>query len=65
MTTQWLNGILGLWVLISPFIGFTASGMTANLVIVGIVVAILGFAGAIYEQNYRRQHGMEQRHVRA
>ena len=65
MTTQWLNGILGLWVLISPFVGFTPSGMTANLVIVGVVVAILGFAGALYESNYRKEHGIERRHVSA
>ena len=65
MTTQWLNGILGLWVLISPFVGFSASGMTANLVIVGVVVAILGFAGALYESNYRKEHGMEHRHMSA
>lgn len=63
MTTQWLNGILGLWVLISPFVGFTANGMTINLVIVGIVVAVLGFAGAAYEQNYRRE--IEHRHMHA
>lgn len=63
MTTQWINGILGLWVLISPFIGFTPAGMTTNLVIVGIVVAILGFAGAIYESNWRREHTLEHRHA--
>ena len=46
MWQQWVNGILGLWVLISSFVGMSASGMTTNLVIVGIVVAILGFWGA-------------------
>jgi hypothetical protein len=65
MTTQWLNGILGLWVIISPFIGFTPGGMTANLVIVGIAVALLGFGGAAYEQNYRRAHGIQHRHMGA
>ncbi len=64
MTTQWLNGILGLWVLISPFLGFTLSGMMTNLIISGIVIAILGFAGAVYESNWRREHtSMEHRHA--
>ncbi len=53
MWTQWVNGILGLWVLISPFLGFSPDGMTTNLVIVGILVAILGFAGAVQERKYR------------
>jgi len=46
MWQNWLNGILGLWILISPFFGLSESAMTTNLVIVGIVVAVLGFWSA-------------------
>ena len=46
MWQHWVNGILGLWILISPFVGLEGSSMTTNLVIVGIVVAILGFWSA-------------------
>jgi hypothetical protein len=53
MWKQWLTGILGFWVLISPFLGFDVSGMTTNLVIVGAVTAILGFWSAVDVQQYR------------
>ncbi|MCI0619584.1 SPW repeat protein [Candidatus Wolfebacteria bacterium] len=46
MWQNWVNGILGLWILISPFVGLEGSNMTTNLVIVGIVVAVLGFWSA-------------------
>lgn len=65
MATHWINGILGLWVLISPFLGFSPDGMTANLVVTGILVAVLGFAGAAYEQNYHRQQEREHRQQHA
>ena len=51
MWKNWINGILGLWLIISPFVGMSVSGMTTNLVIVGIVVAILSFAG-LYQSDY-------------
>jgi hypothetical protein len=57
--TQWLNGILGLWVLISPFVGFSPDGMTTNLVIVGLVVAILGFVGAASRETHRYESRRE------
>lgn len=43
MWQQWVNGILGLWVLLLPFIGLTD---TTTLVVTGIVIAVLGFWGA-------------------
>jgi len=46
MWKNWLNGILGLWVLISPFVGLSGGAMQTNLVIVGIVIAVLGFWSA-------------------
>ncbi|MBU6231998.1 MAG: SPW repeat protein [Patescibacteria group bacterium] len=61
MWQSWLNGVLGLWILVSPFIGIgdVSSGMTTNMVIVGIVVAILGFWAAGVETahgEHRHQH---------
>jgi hypothetical protein len=55
MWKNWVNGILGLWLILSAFIGMTASGMTANLVIIGIVVAILSFAG-LSPNSYESRH---------
>ncbi len=46
MWQQWVNAILGLWLILSAFLGFSASAQTTNLVIVGIIVAVLGFWGA-------------------
>jgi len=46
MWQQWVNGILGLWVIVVAFLGFTGSTLLWTLVITGVVVAILGFWGA-------------------
>lgn len=64
MWTQWVNGILGLWVLISPFLGFTAGGLMTNLVVSGIIIALLGFAGAMQEQA-EKTRGSEHEHRHA
>jgi len=41
---DWINGLLGIWLVIS---GFVPSLMTKwNLIIVGVLVAILGFWSA-------------------
>lgn len=46
MWQNWLNGVLGLWVIVSQFIGLAADTMQIVLVITGAVVAILGFWSA-------------------
>ncbi len=43
MWQDWVNGILGLWVILIPFVG--ADSVTV-LVITGIVIAVLGFWAA-------------------
>ena len=44
MWNAWVNFILGLWLLLSGFVqGFVVPG---NFIIVGIVVAFMGFTGA-------------------
>ena len=41
-----VNGILGIWLIISAFLKFTAQGNLYNYLIVGIIVTILGFWAA-------------------
>jgi hypothetical protein len=41
-----LNGILGLWLVVSAFLNFSASVNLWNYLIVGVLVAIFGFWGA-------------------
>ena len=42
MTWQgWVNFIVGLWIILSAFLGFSADAMVPNLVISGIIVAVL------------------------
>jgi hypothetical protein len=51
---SWLNGILGLWLIISPFVLNTVkTAVYWNEVIVGILVAILAFSNLQY---YGRHH---------
>lgn len=56
MWQQWINGILGLWVIALAFIGLTGTTLTWTLAITGIVVAALGFWGAI-SHNAMMQEG--------
>lgn len=55
MWQQWLNGVLGLWVIVVPFLGLSATANTWTLAITGIVVAILGFWGA--SEQAAMEHG--------
>lgn len=43
MWQDWINGILGLWVIAIPFVG---ASTTEVLAITGIIIAILGFWAA-------------------
>lgn len=45
MWQQWVNGILGLWVIALAFLGITGSAMMWTLVVTGIIVAVLAFWG--------------------
>ena len=60
MWQHWINLILGLWLVVSAFIAFTPSGMVANLVIVGIAVAILALWEGI-QHNMRTHARMDTR----
>ncbi len=46
MWQHWVNGILGLWVIIVPFLGLTTQDFMWTLVVTGLVIAVMGFWGA-------------------
>ena len=46
MWQQWANGVLGLWVVLVPFLNFSADTNTWTLAISGLLIAVLGFWGA-------------------
>ena len=52
MWQQWINGILGLWIILVPFLDLASDGLAYTLVATGIIVAILGFWGAASHQTY-------------
>ncbi len=43
MWQAWVNGILGLWIFIAAFLNFGQTGNFWNDLIVGIIVAVVGF----------------------
>jgi hypothetical protein len=46
---QWVNAILGVWLIAVPFLGFTAVGLMWALVLSGIAVAVFAVWGAAQE----------------
>ncbi len=61
MWQQWLNLLLGMWVILSAYLGFSADGMVTNLTISGLIIAGLALWGAL---EHTTQHDMswEERH---
>lgn len=47
MWQQWVNFLAGIWLIVAAFIDFSSGGMQTNLIITGIVVAILAAWGAM------------------
>lgn len=43
MWKQWVNGILGVLIILMPNLGLTESMRSALLVIIGIAIAVLAF----------------------
>ncbi len=56
MWQHWVNFVLGLWVIVSGYVGFTGTDMATNLTVVGIVMAVLAIWGALEEQQYHHSH---------
>lgn len=46
MWQNWVNGILGLWVILTAFLGFPANVGRILLIITGLVIAVLSFWSA-------------------
>ena len=43
MWQAWVNGILGIWLVIAAFLNFAPKGNLWDNLIVGVIVAVLGF----------------------
>lgn len=56
MWMQWINVLLGLWVIAVPFLGLSATALVWTLAISGIVIAALSLWGAV-ETNSERSMG--------
>jgi len=59
MWQQWVNVVLGIWIIVVPFLGMAASTLAWALVVTGVVVAALALWGALYEQS-----GIHQKELR-
>jgi len=60
MWQQWLNAIIGLWVIAVPFIGIVGDTLTWTLAVTGVAIAILGIWGAQQEQTMEEElHEMQ------
>ena len=51
MWQQWVNAIIGLAVIATPFLALSAAALTWTLVVAGAVVAILAVWGAMKEES--------------
>ncbi|MFO7853505.1 MAG: SPW repeat domain-containing protein [Bacteroidota bacterium] len=43
MWQAWVNGILGLWLMVAAFLGFSPTVNLWNNLVVGLIVAIVGY----------------------
>jgi hypothetical protein len=55
MWKQWVNLILALWVIVSPYI-FEGPALATNLVIVGLVIGALALWSAVEHRSYDMTH---------
>ena len=49
MWQQWVNAVLGLWIIVVPFIGLTGTSLMWTLVVTGVIVAGLSIWSATLE----------------
>jgi len=47
MWQDWINGVLGLWVILMPFLGFDPGLGKTLTIVTGVVIAVLGFWAAM------------------
>ena len=51
MWQNWINAVLGLWLILSGYVGLDAASMATNVTIVGIVLAVLAVWVAVGERS--------------
>jgi len=56
MWTQWINGILGLWVIVASWTYMSSGTGRTLLIITGVVIAILGFFGGAIVPGRKETH---------
>jgi len=61
MWQQWVNAVLGLAIIVVPFLGLAATSLTWTLVVIGLAVAVLALWGASQETSERRDHYAQRR----
>ena len=63
MWQQWVNAVLGLWVITLPFVGITGSAFMWTLTVTGIAIAILAVWGALEERTIEHKlHDLQLQH---
>ncbi|HYV33293.1 MAG TPA: SPW repeat protein [Candidatus Limnocylindria bacterium] len=50
--SEWLNGILGLWVILASYLYVPSGGARVVMFVTGLVIAVLGFWGGATEPHY-------------
>jgi hypothetical protein len=58
---QWINAVLGLWVIAVPFTGLTGTNLMWALVVSGVAISGLALWGALYEQSETHQQDLQLR----
>lgn len=46
MWQQWVNTLLGIWIIVLAFLGLTGSTLMWTLIVTGVIVAVLGLWSA-------------------
>jgi hypothetical protein len=63
MWQQWTNLLLGLWVIISPYLFDDQSALLTNITISGVIIAGLALWGALEHRTYHMPNNRQQRHA--
>ncbi len=61
MWQQWVNFVLGIWVIAVPFLGMTANALMWTMVVSGIVIAAVALWGTAETKSEREEARMVHR----
>jgi len=50
MWQHWVNFVLGVWVIITPYLNFSTNTLTGVLVVTGILIAVFAIWGAVVKR---------------